>query len=655
MSQTNVPIEYYHKAEPAAKFSGKWWEQKEDAIHETVFPLVKRLQEAQAYRNQMNLRYARLYQNMEIISLKAGHYARVPDIKSFMTNRMTYNVIKSVIDTGCAKISKEKPRPVFLTENGTWTLQQKAKRLSQFIQGVFHTIGTGTGDHKTMYGLGRQAFKDCGIFGTGATYFFDDENEVKAERALIDEIVIDDIEAMYGFPRQIHRVRQVNRDVLMSLYPKHRRAIQEAVSIQSLANAVDTGTDMLDVIESWHLRSSKDAKDGKHSICIENCTLRPERYDDDYFPFLFQRWCNKTLGFFGGGIAEELVGIQLEINKILRTISISQHLAAVPQVWLEAANKIPGKTINNEIGGIKYYVGKPPIIFTPTAQNAEMYNHLENLFQKAYETTGFSQLSASGKKPAGLDAAVAIREAQDIESERFSIPQIMYEDYFMDATDLIYKMCEKLLAKGKDPVVQFKDGNSMKTIKFSDVRIANNKFTVRAYPTNFLPSAPSGKLQTVTEMIQAGFYTKEEAQELLDYPDLKKVQNLKTAQREDILKVLEKMIDEEVYQSPEPYMNLDLAKGLAQSYYLRCRCDDAPENVLDLLRTFMDDVQALIDLQSEKANPPPSPELAPPPSNVPPPPGMEQIPSNQEVATGVPIAPPETPLMPNNPNIAAAA
>lgn len=653
MSQQNVPVEYYNQTKEEKKFSGKWWESKDEVIHETVFPLVKRLQEAQAYRNLQNLRFARLYQNMEIISLKAGQYARVPDIKSFMTNRMTYNVIKSAIDTAAAKISKEKPRPVFLTENGTWTLQQKAKRLSQFIQGVFHSIGTGTGEDKTLYGLGRQAFKDCGIFGTGATFFYEVGNQVKAERAMIDEIIVDDIEAMYGSPRQKHRWRQINRDVLMNLYPKKRQWIKDAMMTQTQANAVDTGTDMIDVIESWHLRSGPEAKDGKHAICIENCTLFHEEYEDDYFPFLYQRWSKRTLGFFGSGIAEELVGIQLEINKILRTIQISQHLAAVPQVWLEAANKVPGKTINNEIGGLKYYVGKPPMFFTPTAQNAELYNHLETLFQKAYELIGLSQLSASGKKPVGLDAAVAIREAQDIESERFSIPQIMFEDYFMDATDLIYKRCEKLLKAGKDPVVQFKDGNSMKTIKFSDVRIGENKFTVRAYPTNFLPSTPSGKLQTVTELIQGGFYTKEEAQELLDYPDLKKVQNLKTAQREDILKALEKMIDEEVYQSPEPYMNLELAKGLAQSYYLRCRCDDAPESVLDLLRTFMEDVQSLIDVANAKNAPPPTPPPPGPEQGIPPEGiGQPSIPGMDEITTGVPLPPPQSALLPTNPELA---
>ncbi len=63
----------------------------------------------------------------------------------------------------------------------------------------------------------------------------------------------------------------------------------------------------------------------------------------------------------------------------------------------------------------------------------------------------------------------------------------------------------------------------------------------------------------------------------------------------------------------------------------------------------MDDVQALIDLAAAKNV---TPELPPPPSEVPPQPTTEHIPSTEEVATGVPVPPPQSPLMPNNPNIA---
>ncbi len=633
--KNNVPVEYYHKSKPKAD-DDKWWTVKDENLFENVFSTVHKINESQSYRSINNLRFARLYANSEMVGLKPGQHSRVINPKSFLTNRVTYNVIKSNIDSACAKISKEKPRPIYLTENGQWLKQQKANRLSQYIQGTFSVIGTGTGENKTLYGLGRQAFKDCGIFGTGAVHFFSVGDKIKAERYLIDDITIDDDEGMYGMPRSLHGTRFVYRDVLKSLYPLKAKFIDEAMAT-NLTTDFKTNRDMLEVIESWRLPSAKEAKDGRHSICISNATLNDKgdglstKYEDDYFPFLFQRWGTRTVGFFGQGIAEELLGIQLEINKILRVIAISQHLMSVPQVWLEMSNQNNPKQINNEIGGQKYYLGAPPIFTTNNAVNPELYEHLERLYKRSFEITGNSELSASGKKPAGLDAGVALREYRDIEQERFSMQQNMYEDWFMDASDLILKMSRKLAKEGKDPVVQFKDGNSMKVIKFSDVDIKDDDMMCRPYPTNFLPSTPAGKLQTVKEMIADEMYTKEEGLELLDFPDLEKTNNLKLAQKKDIYKVIETMIETKKYQPPEPYMNLELAKTLSQSYYLRGRCDDMPEEILDLLRQFMDDVKSLID---EASTPPQQPVqdqsqmIAPP---IPPNPLVQGLPGDPQL------------------------
>lgn len=617
MYKNNVPVEVYHKPTRIVE-DDKWWTAKDTDLYEQVFSLVHKINETQSYRSYLNLRFARLYSNTEMIGLKPGQFAKVTDIKTYMTNRVTYNVIKSCIDSSCAKISQEKPRPLYMTENGQWLLQQKAMRLSQYVQGVFANIGTGTGENKTMYGIGRQGFKDCATWGTGATYFYTDGDKIKAERCMIDEITIDDDEGVYGMPRQIHRTKYEFRDVLKAKYPKKSALIDEATPI-SLTNNFKTTRDMIEVIYSWRLPSEIGKKDGRHAVSIKTGTLNDAdtKYEENYFPFLFQRWNMRPVGFFGQGLAEELVGIQLEINKILRVIAISQHLTSVPQVWLEYTNLNNPKQINNEIGGQKYYRGKPPIFTTNQAVNPELYEHLERLYQRAFEITGVSQLSASGKKPSGLDAAVALREYRDIEEMRFSMQQNMYEDYFMDASEMILRLSRKMKADGIEPIVQFRDGNSFKRIKFSDVDIPENNYVCRAYPTNFLPSTPAGKLQTVQEMIQGGMYTQEEGLELLDFPDTQKTNNLKLAPKKDVYKVIETMIEEGFYISPEPYMNLQLAKTLSQSYYLNGKCDGMPEEKLDLLRTFMADVKQMIAKETEE-NAPPAPVIPMQPPMVPP-------------------------------------
>lgn len=594
--QTSIPVEKYYKDYERSK--DRWWKLPKETIHDGLIPEIKRLREDQRGREEQNLKFERLYSNKEVTALRGKNYARISKEKNFLENRMTYNVTKSCVDAACAKISKDKPRPLFLTEGGNWGLQQRGKRLSQYVQGAFSTMGTGTGENKSLYGIGRQAFKDCAKFGTGPVYFFvpKESAEVKAERVFTNEILVDEGEAIYGKPPRIYREYQKSREELKADYPDHAKWIDDAAPSDASENRRSYSDEMIDVYAGWSLPNAK-GLGGRFSICIDNRTLEVEDYKEDYFPFLFQRWNMPTMGFFGTALIEELVGIQLEISKILRTMRIAQHLCAVPQVWLEYQSKTVSQQVDNEIGGKKYYTGKPPLFLIPNAMNQEMYNHLEKLYQRAYEITGISQLSASGKAPLGIDAAVALRELKESENERFSMQQAMYEDFFMDATLLVVKMYKKLDDEGKKPVAQFKDGNSMQTIKFSEVYIDEKNFNVRAYPINFLTGTPAGKLQDVSELVKSGFYTQEEALELLDYPDLKKINGLKTSGREEVLKVIEKIIETEEYQGPEPFMNLQLAKSLSQAYYLRCKCDDAPEKILDLLRQFMTDVKAELDKQ----------------------------------------------------------
>lgn len=595
---SGAPTEYYNQ-KPSQKTDPKWWMYDKE-IWQHVWPLYNKMKIHQNFRSTNNLRFARLYNDMELLGLKAGQYTRVANPSNYVKNRVTYNVVKSCVDAATAKIGKTKTRPLYLSENGTFTDQLKSKRLTQYIMGQFQQIGTGGDEDKTMYGLAKQAFRHACIFGTGVVHFYTTpDGHVKAETNLCEEIIVDETEGMYRKPRQLHRHRYVAREVLLEMYPKFEKEIRSLPAVNENRDVFETVSDMVEVLESWHLPSGPDAKDGKHALCIGNATLMQEQYDEDYFPFLFMRWLPRILGFYGMGLAEELLGIQLEINKLLRNIQISQSLMAVPQIWLEYQSRTIKKKINNEIAGIKYYLGRPPIFTVPQAMSGEVYQHLERLYQRAYEITGISMLSATSQKPAGLNAAVALREYKDTETERFAIQQDMYENFFIEASEMIRKKCRILKEKGFNPVVKFKDGSSMKTIRFSDVDVPDSKVVVSARPSNLLPKEPAGRIQYVQELIQAGIYSKEEALDLLEFPDTTKINNIKLGSRHVVIHTIEKMVEDNDYIAPEPYMNLDFAIEYAQSYYSRGKIDEMPEERMELLRRFMSDCERLIQKRQE--------------------------------------------------------
>lgn len=583
-----IPVKYYNNTGASTgETNSKWWTTPEEERSRHIFGTFNKIWEYQKYRETQNIRFARLYHNMELVSLRAGMFARTSSAAQRVANRVTLNVIKSCVDTVASKIAKNKPRPMFLTSDGDWGLQRRAKLLTKYLEGLF--------DHQGAYKTGRQCFIDSCVWGTGVMKIFvNAKNQVDYERVIPDELVVDETEGRYQEPRQMFQQKLMFRDILIDMFPDYKKQIIAANSGLSAEEQHVCAADMVKVIEAWHLPSSPESKDGMHSIAIENCTLLDEPYTKDYFPFVILRWTTKLLGFYGMGLAEELIGIQVEINKILRNIQIAQHLMAVPQVWLEASSHVVKAHINNEIGGIKNYVGQPPIFQVPQAMSPEIYQYLKDLFQKAFEITGVSQMSASSIKPAGVTAAVAMREMSDIESERFMLAGQGLEEFYMDAAKITVDMSRDLYEKFPDLTIKVKDGKFLKQIKWKDCDLDEDMYTMRVFPTALLPSTPAGKLQKVQELMQAGFLDKDESLALLDFPDTDKVTSLKTASRENILRIIDLMVNEGRYFSPEPFMNLQLALQTTQNAYNEARTNDVPEDRLELLRRFMDDVNALL-------------------------------------------------------------
>jgi len=580
-----------------------WWKRNEKELYKAVFQYVSHLRRNQDYRHTNNRKYLRLYSNYEILDLQTYSYFR-DEASAALQNRVTLNVVQSMVDTVTAKITKNKPKPSFLTEAGDFSMQQKAKNLTDFVYGQFYAT--------KFYEKATQAFRDSCIFGTGAVKIFHKNGKMCAERVFIDELIVDDAESVYGEPRQMHQIKQVHKDVLKTMYPDSVSQI-EAISSDMVDHQTDfsmhtNNSDMLWTIESWHLPSGPDADDGKHTITIQNHTLFSEEYKKDYFPFVFLRWNPRAMGFFGQGISEQLQGLQLEINKILRTIQVSMHLVSIPKIYLEASSKVVTAHLDNKIGGIIRYAGTPPTNGPLANIPPELFSHLDRLYQRAYQIIGISELSAQSQKPAGLESGRALREFNDIETERFMDVGMRYEQFFLDASKIFINEIKHLVEdSGEDLEVKVQGAEFIKKIKWSEVNMDEDKYVMKLYPTSSLSSTPAGRLQDVQEMIQAGFVSAEEGRDLLDFPDLKGYYNYANSPIEDIKRTIELIVDKGEYYSPEPYQDLEYGVSKLQQAYLFYRTRDLPEERLELMRRWIEDAQTLLKKAAE-------PEEVPPPA-----------------------------------------
>ena len=605
-----------------------WWLETEDKVWNAVEEAVSILESCQVARRMLNIKFARLYSNMEALGFPYANMMRSsPDNSS--NNRVTLNIIQSVIDACTAKIAKDQPKVTFVTTGADdYFLKLRAANLTKYISGAMKEA--------EIYDNCELVFRDACVIGTGFLHLKTEDGKIKSEWCAPDEVRVDELDGMKQKPRSIHRVTLVPRDRLTLQYPDYAAEINSAQSALQGKIALQSTTEMIRVIESWHLRGTKKSKDGVHCVTIENCTLFYEEYTKDYFPIVDFRWMNRPLGFFGRSITEEIMTIQVEINKILRTIQQCQELAAVPMIFVPSEAEIAEDVIMSNIIArmIPYSGGNPPTWVTPTAQNQEVYQHLNSLIQWAFQTVGLSQTSASGMKPAGVDSAVAIREVSDIETGRFAMVANRWEKFFVDVAKIMTDMSKDLYSEHKDLKVSVTEKKILQEISWKDVDLKDNPFDIQTFPTSQLPDTPAGRVQTITEYIQNQWISKERGMELLNLdPDLEQEVNIQTSTIRLTEKWISQMIDDGEYHRPEPLMNLQQSQQLAQGIYTMLLHDNAPDDRLQLVRNYIMEC-------SDMLTPPPPPA---PPMPVGPQPGQAAPPGTQPPPQPMPPMAPQPP------------
>jgi len=573
-----------------------WWQSPRSKVAEELATLLAFLDQNQAHHKSDATRHMRLYGNLDM-GLGPFRYARSES--NLAVNRVTLNVIKSCCDSLTAKIAKAKPRPLFMTTDGDHGAQRRAKLLQRFIDGVFYETDA--------YQIGQRVFLDFAVLGTGIIAVYRKGDKVAYERVFPAEITVDDAEGIYGKPANLYRRKQLPRSRVLGMFKKQadKNKILEAAAVDPIASGQNVA-DLIEIREAWHLATAEGEPDGRHVVAIDGATLVDEPYSHTYFPFVFFRPNQRLLGFWGCGIAEQLVGIQLEINKLLRCITSQMNLLSAPKVLIEAGSKIVSSHLTNEIGTILNYIGQKPDLWLPQTVHPEMFQQLERLVNYAYEITGVSQMSATSQKPAGLDSGKALREYSDIESERFVVIGQAYERMFVElAQQTMYMMKEIAQDRGRKGLpVRLKGKKTIKDRDWSEIELDADEYVMQIWPVSSLPSTPAGKLQTIQEMLQAGLIPQEDAVKLLDFPDLEAVNNQLTAAIEDLDMVIEEMLDEGIYSPPEPMQNLELGLKRFQSAYLRARINKVPEGNLELLRRWMIDAKDMLDSAQQQATAP---------------------------------------------------
>jgi hypothetical protein len=572
--------------------------------HGHVFDAARRIARQNAQRRADDALFMRMYGSRDVTGSGVKPDKGGPRSASKLQD-LSFNLVRSVVNTAAAHISSKRPKPKFQTDDADWGLVQRAQACEQAVKGIFQA--------NDFYGLAQQAFLDAAIASLGGVFVFSESGRVKIERSFPGEVLVDKREGYYGKPRTLYRVRLVDPQVLQETFELDeppQTTLEMGAEMLRMFDWLehDNVTDQTVTVEAWRLpyrNAAGELVGGKHIIACPGRTLVYEDFARERFPFVPYRWDKRQFGFYGCGIVENLRGHQRALNYLHLKIADMVHKNSRSNlVVFDTAKGQSGvnvQHVDNDPSTILRVRtgGQPPIVLKQNAVPEELFAYRREIIEDGYAQEGLSQLGATGQVPRGVESGVAMRELEDAGSRRWSTKTQGHERFALDVARVIIDELKEMAERDElEPVrVTIRKGSRAKVelIDWRKVALDDNQYTLDLTPASSLPDSTAGRTQTVTDWLGAGLITQQEAKALLDHPDLERFKSLDLSSYEVILDTIERIVEDGEYFPPEPTDDLELAVKLVTQSYNKFRLRKVPDARLELLRQYLDDVRYLLE------------------------------------------------------------
>lgn len=592
-----------------------YWELEGDECGTALQSTVDTIRKTQSELRANDLRHLRMYRNLALAGMGVSSFTRAAQGQA----PLSLNVVRNMINAVTSKITKHRPKGTFQTFGHGYKGRKRAREMEQFSEGMLYK--------ERFRENAPQIFKDIGTLGTGfAKVCPMGGGKIAMERSFACEITIDSAEGMHRNPRNWQQSKYVDKRWLASRY-RGTELYERIMGLQSNYGHFDEperelfaftyDQDMVRLDEGYHLSSDDKEKDGVFVQAVQGVLLAKKPWPWDFAPFAVGRWSESPLGFWGMGLAEELVGIQVEINRLVRKIQTSFQLLANPYVLADRASNIARSSITDIPGSVILFNGREPRVYAPSTVSPEVFSHLDRLYQRAYELAGISQLSAQSQKPVGFESGRAILVFEDIESDRFATVYREWENLHMRTIELGLWAAEQESAYW----VPARKALGLTKMSFKDIGLKRDDVMTQIMPTSILGDTPSAQIDMLEKLEQKGMGSPADyADQVLD-PDVRAKLNRIAAPKRVVEKLIEEMLDGGDYAPPDPSFDLQLAADVSQAMYLEAleEGDHTPDELRNV-RKFMNGISSLVMMSKQPASdagqqpsapPMPSPQLPP--------------------------------------------
>lgn len=584
-----------------------------------LWATVKSLRHRQTWRRQADELALRLYSDMRYVGYRSqsGSY----QLADVLDTRLGNNLVRSIERVLNSKIARRRSRPFIVTNGGSWKQRNTAENLEKWLIGKLRDLKA---DEELFPMFRLHAL----TFGTGCLRSYGDPDEgAKLEVIPTNEIVVDDSEARYGTPRNLYFIRVVDAGVLRARYPDKVQIINEAVGRgQQLdsdwsqgVGAWDTEptSDLVVVIEAYHLPSGKDTRDGRYVVSTNAGCLYDVEWKRDHFPCAWMRRELRPQGFWGIGVPEDIAGAQIELQRTVLARQEMLDMLATPYWLVERGMKIVRSHISNLIGRVMEWTstgsGHKPELVAPQAVPAELWQHEATLKSSAFESQGVSQLTAQMLKPLGLNSGKALRAYTELESELLADLMNNYESGLLQACMLLIEEQMELAKAARDAdddsdlaerlkkqKVTYVGSGEIEKISWSDVGLQDDleDYTLEILPASAMATTLSARIEDVMDLQGLGAVQEpDEIWDYLDMPDKRRMRRKHLSHKHLLQKVIEfRIIDRGEEIIPEPTWDLELAIKLALNSINELELyEDAPADRLELLRIFVEHCRLILE------------------------------------------------------------
>ena len=572
-----------------------------------------------------------------------------------------FNVGQAVTDALLATVTRNKVLPWFVTHKGDHKLQKRAENLTLAVQGTFMDLGVY--DH-----LGMDICRDGCVHNDGFVEVepnFED-NEVTFDRVPAWQLGTPPVHGKN--PREFYRVYSVPRDTLLARFKSDEKAIRIIKAADPAGDNMhlrefydEAGSDMVEVRKCWHLPSGhvdrskpenwgksgdpdKDAEgitaadhDGRYMMMVGDSdgVLIDEPYPYPYPPIArFTPKRRSGSAWRGRGVIETLIGVQLGLHRLDERIDSILHMHGRPIIYVDRERQVNTDQITNDVATV--VEGRGPNGIDLLARNSvpnDLLNQRRELIQWGFQQFGFSELTATSKKPTNVESGIALQTLLDTESVRHSDVFHAWELFHVELGKLTIDCMRRLVEENGDVAIKAISRNSrhIRQLKFKgDCDLEDNKFHLQVWPSNLFGNSPSANLDRAMSLYKEGLLEGPQVFHAINAPDVAALLGDTNAALENIERKIDDAVENGTDITVHSYCNLQLFKTKLMDRINRLEADGMEDDEsTDKLRTAYNDVEELLLRQAEQQaalqNPQaPAPPPQPGPVGVAPPTDLPQ-------------------------------